>query len=333
MTRITDTNPVTVPTTADMAPARTADNLQRSWPRAQVIAAGAKLQSPQWRVVIYLILLFFTTLAASFLGDWLTNAPMAALLIMISPALAALLASLLTRRSLKAIGWRVTPFQWLGVGWVLPMLYAVPAYALLWLTGLGGVPNPTFLERARFTLNMPDAGNALLIGAAFFYITVVNLLPALVLSMGEEIGWRGFLVPELARWRGVRTAAWLSSVIWAGWHLPAILRGEYGAAATPLAYRLFCFAVMVIASGIVMAWLRLRSGSIMPVAIMHATHNGVIQTFLERITVDTGHTAYFAGEFGIALLPGLLLMAWFAWKQTGNLRGEDRCTTSLPSKT
>lgn len=77
---------------------------------------------------------------------------------------------------------------------------------------------------------------------------------------------------------------------------------------------------MVIASGGVMAWLRMRSGSIFPVAIMHATHNGVIQTFLDRITFDTGRTAYFAGEFGLALLPGLLLMAWFVWKRTGTAK-------------
>lgn len=201
------------------------------------------------------------------------------------------------------------------MGWLLPILYALPAYALVWLTGLGGVPNPTFLERARLTLNMPDASNELLILAAFFYITLINLIPSMLLSMGEEIGWRGFLVPELTKWLGLRNAAWLSGVIWAVWHLPGILSGEYGTQTTPLAYRLVCFALMVLANGMVMAWLRMKSGSIIPVAIMHATHNGVIQTFLDRLTFDIGQTTYFTGEFGVALLPILLVMAWVAWRQ------------------
>ena len=52
---------------------------------------------------------------------------------------------------------------------------------------------------------------------------------------------------------------------------------------------------------------------------MHATHNGVIQTFLERITFDTGKTAYITGEFGVALLPILLVMAWYVWKQARSI--------------
>jgi len=318
MTRAPDTNSVNISAVSAAQPL-TADHTQQPVLRSRLRDAVVKIRAPRWRVAIYLLLLFFTTLGAHYLGNWLTGPSVGALLMMTSPALAALLTSLITHRSLKEIGWCVTSLKWLGVGWVLPILYALPAYALLWLTGLGGVPSPTFLERARFTLNMPDAADAPVIVAAFFYITLVNLLPAMVFSMGEEIGWRGFLVPELSKWQGVRTAAWLSSVIWAFWHLPGILSGGYGVSSTPLAYRLVCFVVMVIASGVVMAWLRMRSGSIIPVAIMHATHNGVIQTFLDRITFNTGHTAYFAGEFGVALLPTLLLMAWFVWKQTGNI--------------
>ena len=50
-----------------------------------------------------------------------------------TPALAALAASVLTRRSLGAIGWRPWPIKWLAAGWIIPILYAFPAYALVWL--------------------------------------------------------------------------------------------------------------------------------------------------------------------------------------------------------
>ena len=271
------------------------------------------------RLIFYLALLCVLTVAANFMAARAGSSLVSSLLIMWSPALAALVASILTRRSLKKIGWRPWPVKWLAAGWVFPILYAFPAYALVWVTGLGSVPNPTFLERARLTLNMPTEPNWLVIVAAFGFISIVNLLPAMILSLGEEIGWRGFLVPELTQWVGFRKASLLSGVIWCGWHLPGILSGAYGNADTPLAYRLACFTAMVITTGIVLAWLRMKSGSIWPAAIMHATHNGIIQAFFDRITADAGHTRYFTGEFGIAMVPFTLALAWYCWRHTDDI--------------
>jgi uncharacterized protein len=271
------------------------------------------------RFILYLALLLVFTVGVNFVAASAGSSPAASLLIMWSPALAAIVASILTRRSLKKIGWRPWPVRWLAAGWVFPILYAFPAYALVWAAGLGRVPNPTFLERARLTLNMPAGPNWLVIVAAFGFISVVNLLPAMVLSLGEEIGWRGFLVPELTGWVGFRKASILSGSIWCAWHLPGILSGAYGDANTPLAYRLVCFAAMVVGSGVILGWLRMRSGSIWPAAVMHATHNGIIQAFFDRITADTGYTRYFTGEFGVAMVPFVLALAWYCWRRTDNV--------------
>jgi membrane protease YdiL (CAAX protease family) len=237
-----------------------------------------------------------------------------------SPALAAVVTSLVTHRSLKDIGWRPWPVKWLAVGWVFPILYTLPAYALIWITKLGSVPRPLFLERARIILGMPTAPNWLLIIAAFGFITIVNLLPATIFALGEEIGWRGFLVPELTEWVGFRKASLLSSAIWCAWHLPGVLSGNYRATGTPLAYQLVCFTLMVISTGIALAWLRMISGSIWPVAIMHATHNGLIQAFFDRITEDTGPTRYFIGEFGIGIIPFTVVLAWYCWRRADALK-------------
>lgn len=273
-------------------------------------------QSAIRRVVYYIVFLLVMTFIANIIASQFKESSIASLIIMSSPALAAFVVSALTSRSLKEIGWRITPIKWLGIGWVLPILYAVPAYGLVWITGLGGVPSPTFLERARFTLNMPSSPDRLVIVAAFFYITIVNLIPSMLLSLGEEIGWRGLLVPELTKQVGVRRASLFSGLVWAAWHLPGIFSGNYGSAGTPLVYQLACFTFMVITTGILMAWLRMKSGSIWPVAIMHATHNGLIQTFLDRLTIDTGSTHYFTGEFGFAMLPILFLLVGIIWQRS-----------------
>ena len=270
------------------------------------------------RFILYIALLFVFTVAANLVAARAGGLPASSFFIMCSPALAAIVASILTRRSLKAIGWRPWPVKWLAVGWVLPILYAFPAYALVWITGLGSVPNSTFLERARLILDMPTEPNWIVIVAAFGFISIVNLLPAMIFSLGEEIGWRGFLVPELTNWVGFRKACLLSGVIWNAWHLPGVIAGSYGSSGTPLAYQLACFTAMVIATGVVLAWLRMKSGSIWPAAIMHATHNGIIQAFIGPITADTGLTRYFTGEFGIALVPFTLALAWYCWRRAGD---------------
>ena len=80
-----------------------------------------------------------------------------------------------------------------------------------------------------------------------------------------------------------------------------------------------CFTILVMATAVVQAWLRMRSGSVWPSTIMHATHNGIIQAFFNRITADTGPTAWFIGEFGVALVPFTVAVAWYCWRHPPTL--------------
>ena len=40
-------------------------------------------------------------------------------------------------------------------------------------------------------------------------------------AIGEEIGWRGFLLPRLGQRLGAKRAAWAMGVLWSLWHVPA----------------------------------------------------------------------------------------------------------------
>jgi hypothetical protein len=51
--------------------------------------------------------------------------------------------------------------------------------------------------------------------------------------------------------------------------------------------------------------------------IMHATHNGAIQRFSDRITGDTGPTGYRTGEFRVAFIPFTLALTW-CWRSSGD---------------
>jgi len=275
-------------------------------------------QSAQNRILIYLLLLVVLTGLVYFLNKYFSGSNVASVFIMWTPGIAALLASLLAKRSLKQVGWKFS-LKWSGIAWLFPVVYGFFAYGSVWLLGLGDVPNPTFLERARLTMGMSSASDSIVVISAFFFITVVNLIPAAIMALGEEIGWRGFLVPELTNWLGLKKAGWISGLIWAVWHLPGILSGEYSQHGTPIWFQLTCFSIMVVSTGMILAWMRMRSGSIWPAVVFHATHNGVIQMFFDRITLDTGKTAYYTGEFGFALVPVLVLLSVFIYRNMGRV--------------
>lgn len=99
---------------------------------------------------------------------------------------------------------------------------------------------------------------------------VINAIPAL----GEEWGWRGYLLPRLvAATGGQWRALLLSGVLWGLWHAPVTLLGynypELGAWAA-LMFVGFC-----VLFGAVIGWLRLRSGSVWPAVIGHGALNAI----------------------------------------------------------
>ena len=111
----------------------------------------------------------------------------------------------------------------------------------------------------------------------------------------------------------ITTFWWLaviSGAIWAIWHWPLILFGNYNAASIPRWASILFFTTGVLLAGIGIAWLRLASGSVWPCAVIHGVGNFLTQACLNPLTQNTGHTEWFTGEFGIGgTLSSLVLLA------------------------
>ena len=214
-----------------------------------------------------------------------------------SPALAAIITRLVTQRNLRGQGWVPRDWRIMLFAYVLPIAYAAPVYLLANSIGL-----------ARFEPQRWAVSEGMTPTVGLFAIATIGLLSSLVTATGEEIGWRGLLVPELAKVTSFGRLVLISGAIWAVWHMPLMIGGDYRGSGTPLAYSLVCFAAMVIALACVMAWITLKSGSLWPAAMLHASHNLFVQGVFD--SAFRGPQAnWVTGEFGIGLVITIAITA------------------------
>lgn len=237
--------------------------------------------------------------------------------IMWCPALAAFTILRLDRRRAAELGWKWPAPKYAAMSWYIPLLYAGIAYVVVWALGLGGFPNREFMQglAGRLGLGISPGASSLL------YVLLTGsfgMVQSMARALGEEIGWRGFLVPELAKTMGFTSTALISGIVWAGWHYPVLIWGDYNSG-TPSWYGLTCFTVMVVAIAVVFAWLRLKSGSLWTGAILHASHNLYVQAIFTPLTQDRGKTAWFIDEFGAVLPIVAVAFAIYVWRRRGEV--------------
>jgi membrane protease YdiL (CAAX protease family) len=211
------------------------------------------------------------------------------------PALCGIAVTLFRGGTLSSLGLTTNGGRWLLVALLLPIAYALPVYVFSWVTGLGG------FDPSRWTTAVPYVSAPTNTGVALGLLLTLGLFDKFSRALGEEIGWRGFLVPECLKVMSLLRTGLFTGVIWALWHVPAILLMGYNAGNIPTSYQLACFFVMVIASGVFFAWLRTVSQSVWPCALLHATHNLLVQSILDQATVNRPYTLYVIGEFGAGL--------------------------------
>jgi len=234
-----------------------------------------------------------------------------------SPALAAFATKRIFGERARDLPWKWGNARYPWLGYLIPILYTVPVYAIVWLSGIGAFNTASLTKTAEsFGWQNLPTGVAL---ALFVVLTAsVGMVGKLSRALGEEIGWRGFLVPELAKVTSFPMVALISGLMWAAYHYPVLLFGDYNAGG-PAWFGLGCFTVMVVADSFILAWLTLRSRSLWPAAISHASHNLFIQSIFTPLTRDTGPTKYIIDEFGIGLVVtvgiGALVVWWLQGKE------------------
>jgi CAAX protease family protein len=239
-----------------------------------------------------------------------------------SPGLAALLTKRLFGEPISELPWKWGSARYAWLAYLIPLAYALPVYLVVWLTPLGGFLERDFLTRtaAQFgSSNFPSTATLIL----FLVLTAtLGLVAKTSRALGEEIGWRGFLVPELNKVVGFTGVSVICGLMWAAYHFPVLLFGDYNKGA-PAWYSLTCFTLMVVADSFILAWLTLRSNSLWPAAIFHGSHNLFIQSIFTPLTRDTGRTNYIIDEFGVGLVITIGVGAIIAYRAFPSRRSSD----------
>ena len=226
-----------------------------------------------------------------------------------SPALATFATKKMFGESIRDLAWQWGESRYRWFGYLLPIAYALPVYAIVWISGLGGF-NWNAVQNVSAGFGWQRFPPAVTLFLFVAITATVGLIAKLGRALGEEIGWRGFLVPELTKVVSFPMVGIISGLMWAAYHYPVLLFGDYNNH-VPRLYALVCFTLMVIANSIIMAWLVLRARSLWPAAILHASHNLFIQSIFTPLTRDTGSTKYIIDEFGIGLvITNLIVAIW-----------------------
>ena len=181
---------------------------------------------------------------------------------LLGPAAAALIAAVVSGKAgFRDLWSRLFHIPWANrYFWVLmlsPIGFVVAALALAVALG-----QRIDLSGLRLYSGLPNLHPVLI----FLIVLIVN-------GLGEEIGWRGFLLPRLQARFGPVMGTALTALIWGGWHTPMFFLIAAYQAMNPVLI-VFGFALGLLCGAFVLAHAVARTGGSVPAAAAwHALYN------------------------------------------------------------
>jgi len=135
---------------------------------------------------------------------------------------------------------------------------------------------------------------------------VFGILQAAVLGFGEELGWRGYLLPQLRRTRSFLTANLIVVVIWFVYHVPVIFApGLYSNPGIPLWANLVLFAIAITGFSFFLGVLWEKHHDVWSPSLAHGAWNYLVQSAWPLMFVAV--SPWIMGEFGV--VAGVVMIA------------------------
>ena len=269
-----------------------------------------------WKAIVLFVLLTFglTSIFGVLMAVQGSTPSILVTGVMWSPGIAALLCCLILKRRIASLPWQWGEWRWNWYAWLLPFAYGLAIYLPVWLFNLGGsnFGNPETLSK--WSLQLTGSPEQTVIGSVVFLLMLatIGLVGSASRALGEEIGWRGFMIWEMRKVMPFWAVGLLSGAIWAVWHWPAILFTDYNAGEGNFILQMAIFTMAILPQGITYAYFAFKSNSLWPPVILHASHNLVIQQIFTPLTVKGEGSHFFIDEFGIMMpILGIFLAMFF----------------------
>ena len=151
-------------------------------------------------------------------------------------------------------------------------------------------PVPQWIGAALFAALTDTPVNYPSAGAALSHFLQVTLFGAVIL-LGEEIGWRGFMLPRLLSICGWRSAGLIGGGLWSLWHWPLWIPANFAATGSAIATVIVILAGScgAIAISVVITWLFVRTRySIALAAILHGANNASMNLVYDMLGDGAG---------------------------------------------
>ena len=270
-------------------------------------------------LTIFGILLFLLT-TISFLGwlsfnkyGWFINT------YMWCPALATFTTLLLQKKDLRTeLPWKWGEHKYQIQSLIIPFAYAFVAYGLGYILGFGEFGNPEYLNNRLERMGLLKEYSWVVIVLFATIWGVLGVLYNMASSLGEEIGWRGFLLPRLLSKTNFIWSTVILGTLWAIWHFPLIIMNTMEWDHIPwLIY--FSFWLGIVGASFIYTYYFIKSQSVWTAVILHSAHNYFVGAYFENLTSENDLTEKYLGESGILFASIVALFGLFFLIKTKKL--------------
>lgn len=200
------------------------------------------------------------------------------------------------------LGLRLGRVRWLVIAAVVPLLIAlVTTGVALVVPGIEFSPGVVLLPGVALPSGVPG----LLVGIGI--VLTLGITVNAVLAVGEEVGWRGYLLWELAPLGFWRASASIG-VIWGLWHAPVIVEG-YNYPSFPL-LGVLVMTLAAVTFSFLYTYLVVRARSVLAAVFFHGVFNASGGLVLAYTAADSAALSELvASPVGVASMITFLTIA------------------------
>lgn len=229
------------------------------------------------------------------------------------PALAAIVTLKIKGRSISSIFWKWGDWKYIRLSYLIPAVYVLITYSLVWVLGFGGFSSGESImkwaeEQGLVGIGTLSPTSAIIIGAIL--LGRIGVIKSMSTVLGEEIGWRGFLIYEARKVFSYTGVALFVGLIWAFWHWPILYHYS-----SNVALEFITFFVFVTSMSFIMTYFAFKSKSLWPGVVFHSVSNVYVQKIFPPLTSKVEGKEHWLGENGIMFAIVIFVFAIYFWRR------------------